>query len=305
MPGSVAAALVVLCTPGGEVLECRRDDLGAGAAEAVGRPFSTVVDGSSVQRVERLFGDIREEGASFNRDLRVKLRDGRRETVHVMGGRVDDDRVLLIGARSPAGLVGLSGELLELNAKQAALLRSLHDRRTAGRPSDFAEFARMNNELVTAQRQLVKTNAALAEASKEKNRLIGMASHDLRSPLAVIRSLSDVLLDRDLSVDVDRRRELLERIRRSSDFMLSLIDEMLQLTTIDAGEMRLTRKPTDIAGLVREAVDVQAVLADDKDIRIRTRLASGLPEIEVDGRKLEQVLSNLIGNAIKFSDRGR
>jgi signal transduction histidine kinase len=299
-----AAGFAIVCDSGGTILECRRDDLGSGAAGAAGQPFASLLDASSLDRASAMFVEVRERGASFNNELPVRTANGDVKTVYVMAGRVSRDRVLLIAAVSPAGLLELYDQLMEMNNELTNMLRSASRDTARTPPFDFDDFARMNNELATAQRELVKSNAALARANQDKSRLIGMATHDLRNPMGAIRSMSEMLMDRELSLDHDKRTELLERIRRSSDFMLALIDEMLQLTTLDAGEVRLDPETVDLGALIRGSVAVQSVLADEKQIRISTQIAPDVPPIVVDARKIEQVLYNLIGNAIKFSHAG-
>jgi len=295
--------IALICDDHGRLLECRRDDIGSGAVANIGRPIAELLEPSSVERAAALFREVRERSAAFDRELLIRTADGDTVMVHVMAGRVAPDRVIIIGAASPAGVLGFLDELMEINNEQANLVRSMYES-PRGRV-DYDDFTRMNNELATTQRELVKANAALNRALQEKNRLIGMATHDLRNPLGVIRALSHLLLDSEMKLNTEQRRDMLSRITRSSEFMLALIDEMLELTTIEAGELRLELAPVDIGALVNDALEVERVLADEKDVVIHAHVAQLIPPVHVDARRIEQVLHNIVGNAIKFSQPGR
>jgi two-component system sensor histidine kinase/response regulator len=158
-----------------------------------------------------------------------------------------------------------------------------------------------NRELTEMQRELEEKNAALRRLNEEKNGFIGMAAHDLRNPLGVILSYSDYLLIMRRDHIAEEDVEIIEQIRNSSRFMLSLINDLLNISTIESGKLTLDRSSTDLAELAASSVRRSAVLAARKGMRLVCTAERDLPLVHVDPQKIEQVLSNLIGNAVQYA----
>lgn len=168
----------------------------------------------------------------------------------------------------------------------------------------YAELSRLNNELATAQRELARSNAELVRLNEQKNQLLGIAAHDLRNPLGIILTYSGFLLD-EAAGRLDREHAaFLHIIQRSSDFMLTLVNDLLDVAKIEAGRLDLDRRPVDLAALVERNVALNRTLAGKKGIRVLFATAGDLPRLPLDGVRIEQVLNNLIGNAVKFSPPG-
>jgi signal transduction histidine kinase len=166
----------------------------------------------------------------------------------------------------------------------------------------YDELTQVNNELANLQREMAKANAELALLNEQKNRLLGMAAHDLRSPLGAILSFSEFLqADADASFS-EQHREFIATIHSSSKFMLNLINDLLDVSSIESGQLKLNPGPGDLADLVARNVSLNRVLAQKKGITIDYAAPPGdLPPMLFDSGKIEQVLNNLLGNAIKFS----
>jgi signal transduction histidine kinase len=163
------------------------------------------------------------------------------------------------------------------------------------------ELSRVNNELVNLQRELAKRNVELERLNDLKNEFLGIAAHDLRNPLAVIWSYSDCLLSVRSEHLSDQDLELVTIIQSSSEFMLHMVDELLDVTAIESGRLRLSLQPTDLSDLVSRNVELNRVLAEKKRITLSLRAGSDIPLLLLDPAKLEQVLNNLMSNAVKFS----
>jgi signal transduction histidine kinase len=127
-------------------------------------------------------------------------------------------------------------------------------------------------------------------------------SHELRTPLNSVIGFSNVLL-RDASLDATARTYL-ERIRDNGTHLLSLINEVLDISRIEAGRMELEMRPTRVDQIVREAVLATEGAALEKGIRLQVEIPAMVQSISADGKRLKQVLINLVGNAIKFTDTG-
>lgn len=176
-------------------------------------------------------------------------------------------------------------------------------RRSAEEPL-FEEFTRLNNELADAQRELAKKNAALAELNEQKNRLLGMAAHDLRNPLGVIMSYAK-FLDRIAGAKLDAKElQFVAQIGKSSEFMLRLLEDLLDVSQIESGKLNLALAPVDLAALVDNNVALNRVLAAAKHIAIELELPEAPSAVMADATKIEQVLNNLVSNAVKYSHTG-
>lgn len=177
-----------------------------------------------------------------------------------------------------------------------------------GRP-DVAELEQlrtslidMNQELNNLTRELHKKNAELEALNEQKNRFLGMAAHDLRTPLGTIQIYSEFILDEVAHLFGPEHQEFMKIIRSASDFMLNLVDDLLDLARIESGKLVLNRVPCAIADLVERNVWINRALAVRKEIELDFIKHGELPQVSVDPAKMEQVLNNLITNAIKFSN---
>jgi len=178
-------------------------------------------------------------------------------------------------------------------------------RDVAGQPHHFVSDVVNITEQKRAEEEIKRKNAQLVELNKEKNQLLGMAAHDLRNPLSIVNTASAFLLD-DASrlLPEAKRAEFLRRINSGSKFMLNLIDDLLDVTKIEAGRLDLELKDGDLCGLIEENLALNRMLANKKNIRLDFAPESGLPPLRFDRGKVEQVLNNLVSNALKFSASG-
>lgn len=168
----------------------------------------------------------------------------------------------------------------------------------------YDELSQLNNELANAYRDLAKKSAELSRLNDEKNRFLGMAAHDLRNPLDVILTYSELLLD-EAAPRLDRDQvAFIGTIRSSSELMLHIIEDLLDLAKIESGKLELDLARVDLARLAEHNVIMSRVLAAKKGTGIELRIDGGPFPMLIDPPKIEQVLNNLIGNAVKFSPPG-
>jgi len=139
---------------------------------------------------------------------------------------------------------------------------------------------------------------------KAKNGLLAMAAHDLRNPLVSIRALTNLLRLGMVGDVTPRQHELLDTVYGASQTMLDLINELLDLSVLEAGEVQLTITPTPIAELVAASVKLSNATAAGKGTTIVWQPGPLPPMLPLDRPKIRQVLSNLLDNAIKFSPPG-
>jgi signal transduction histidine kinase len=169
----------------------------------------------------------------------------------------------------------------------------------------ITELRQANNDLeakVQARTQeLQEKNAALEAMNRLKNEFLGMAAHDLRSPIGNIQSLAELLLDNDADMRHDERVEVAAMIRKLSHGMMNLLNDLLDITTIESGKIDLQLMPVSVAPYVVEIQHYHQRLAERKKIQLVAEVAENIPMLCFDKERIRQVLNNLLSNAIKFS----
>ena len=158
-------------------------------------------------------------------------------------------------------------------------------------------------ELERTQKGLMlKTDEALA-AARAKSEFLSTMSHEIRTPLNSVLGMAELLTDAHLKSE---ERRYLETIQRSGALLLRLINSILDLARLESGRFELVASEFALRTTIEEVLADFAVAAKEKSIQLVTQSASGLPEyVRGDSLRLRQVLINLIGNAIKFTNRGR
>ena len=134
-----------------------------------------------------------------------------------------------------------------------------------------------------------------------KNEFLGMAAHDLRSPIGNIQGLAELLLDDGAAMGDDERSEIAAMIRNLSQSMMNLLNNLLDITTIESGKIDLQPMPVSMVPYLMEIEHYHRRLAEHKKIRLVTEVPEHIPMVCFDKERIRQVLNNLLSNAIKFS----
>ena len=166
------------------------------------------------------------------------------------------------------------------------------------------QMLEMTSQMSNLNRELQKNNVELARLNDLKNQFVGMAAHDMRNPIGQILICCEFLLDEENQTLGNEEIELLGIIRSTSRFMLGLIDDLLDLTLIEAGKLHLDKELTDLVGLIRRNVELNSMLAAKRNITIQLDGVQLIPRLMIDPAKIEQVLNNLTSNAMKYSPDG-
>lgn len=146
----------------------------------------------------------------------------------------------------------------------------------------------------------------LVELNQLKNKFLGIASHDLRNPISSIKGFSEILLNEeedDMGTLTKKQREIVTTINRISKDLLSLLNNLLDISVIESGNLRINIKECSINSLLRERLKINRVIAEKKSITIKENMES-MPNALFDPERISQVIDNLISNAIKFSPLG-
>jgi signal transduction histidine kinase len=157
--------------------------------------------------------------------------------------------------------------------------------------------ARLFHEIEDKGRQL-------EVASKHKSQFLANMSHELRTPLNAILGYTELILDNIYGEAPEKMRSVLERVQTNGKHLLGLINDVLDLSKIEAGQLTLSLSEYSLAELVQSVYVAVEPLASRKSLALTTNVAKGLPVGHGDERRLAQVLLNLVGNAIKFTDTG-
>lgn len=144
--------------------------------------------------------------------------------------------------------------------------------------------------------------AEAQRALRARDEVLGIVSHDLRNPISVIGMSAELMLEAELPPEGTRRQ--LQIIRRSARGMSRLIQDLLDVSRTESGHLAVDPRPEDAGAIVREVCDQMRPLAEAGSQQLTLRLADRLPPVLADAGRLEQVLSNLIGNALKFVPAG-
>lgn len=150
----------------------------------------------------------------------------------------------------------------------------------------------------------IQTNIwELREANRVKNQFLGMAVHDLRSPIGGIKGVSELLLENLCGELNEEQHELIGDIHRASETMNDMVTDLLDISVIEAGKLDLKKKKGNLVELLEQRMRVKSISAKQKSIILLTDFQD-VPEFVFDHRRIEQVIDNLLTNAIKFSPPG-
>jgi signal transduction histidine kinase len=145
----------------------------------------------------------------------------------------------------------------------------------------------------------------LAEASKHKSQFLANMSHELRTPLNAILGYTELILDSVYGEMPEKARSVLERVQRNGRHLLGLINDVLDMSKIEAGQLVLALADYSLKTVVETVYTAVEQLAKEKKLTFKVEVPADLPPGHGDERRLTQVLLNLVGNAIKFTDTGK
>jgi PAS domain S-box-containing protein len=198
-----------------------------------------------------------------------------------------------------AGEPALVSGLLDISERKEAADRL--ERLVAERTG---ELRRANEDLERAASEAGEAKEAAELANRAKSQFLANMSHELRTPLNAILGYTELIIDNTYGDVPEKIRDVLERVERSGRHLLGLINDVLDLAKIEAGQLALGLSDYSMKDVVQTAFIAVESLANEKRLALTIDLAPDLPPGRGDQRRLTQVVLNLVGNAIKFTDAG-
>ncbi len=160
----------------------------------------------------------------------------------------------------------------------------------------------VEEQVVARTAEMRQARDEAREANRAKSDFLATMSHEIRTPLNGVIAMADHLLEKSLP---DEQREPLEIIAKSSEHLLRVINDVLDFSKLEARKLEFENRPFDIAALIGHVVEMFAVQAEDKGLKLDVRLSPDMPSfVAGDAARLRQILLNLVSNAIKFTAHG-
>lgn len=163
-------------------------------------------------------------------------------------------------------------------------------------------YTRKTQKLLQQKNEIIETEKEKAEASeKAKHQFLANMSHEIRTPMNAIKGMTDILIRRNPNED---QKEYLNGIKQSSDSLLVIINDILDISKIESGKVELENEPFSVNELVNNVHTIMQFKAEEKGLGLLKDIPSENLIVEGDATRLRQILINLIGNAIKFTEKG-
>ena len=298
-----------LCDKGGIIKSVLRDDFGLTDKNPEGKLFANLIDSEYKDQSLKFLLEIKRNNFSIDHRLNIIIKN-KAYSFYFIGVALYDE-ILIVAANNHKEAIDFTNHLQQINNEQANQIRELlkndAEQNANGETEAqqlFDEITKLNNELVNLQRELTQKNAELERLNELKNRFIGMAAHDLRNPLGVILNFSEFLQDELKNELSEQHLSFLQNIVNSSEFMYSLVEDLLDFSKIESGKIQLNFEEFDIVLKLKDIVANSNVLSKKKKIKISFKSAVGSIILNADVHKIAQVFQNLLDNAVKFSPEG-
>ena len=232
-----------------------------------------------------------------------------RRPIHILDSQVDTDTEMASRSRSGNTRTMLGVPLLREGTPIGVLLlqRSVVEPFTEKQielATTFADQAVIAIENVRLFDEIQDKSRQLEEASKHKSQFLANMSHELRTPLNAIIGYTELIIDGIYGETPDKALAVLKRVESNGRHLLGLINDVLDFSKIEAGELKLALADYSMKDVVHNVYSAVEPLAAKKNLKFKVEVPPDLPAGHGDERKLTQVLLNLVGNAIKFTDAG-
>ena len=266
--------------------------------------IADLCNSEEANKVAEFTKTLKEKGATFNWEINVAFND-HLKLLQFSGSRFNED-YFIFALETTEDVPFLYEELMRINNEQANYIRKILKERflEADTPkedkSTYEDLSKLNNELANLQRELSKKNAELTRLNEIKNHFLGMAAHDLRNPLGNIYNFADLLEGKSENF-TEKQVKFVRHIKTQSLYMANLVNDLLDFSAIETGKINLNLQFVNLIDLIDRTLVLTTSLADKKNIRIDFDVNMPPIELSIDVDKIEQVINNLLTNAIKYS----
>jgi len=254
--------------------------LGYSKEELIGMHFTQILPLKTFERdFKPPFEKFIKRGGEIAFDTAFTTKDGREVYGELRAVAIHDKRGRYVGSR--------------------AVFHDLTERKKAEQ-----ELQEKNEQLKAQREELVRKATELELVSQAKSEFLASMSHELRTPLSAVIGFSELMLDGIPGEINDEQRGCLNDILDSGRRLLSLINDILDLSKVEAGKIELKPQNLDIANIVSDVVQIIKPVLNKNRQEIEVSVTQGLPEVRGDKNRLEQILLNLLSNASKFTEQG-
>ena len=275
------------------VLSTNRNEefLGKDVAEEIEKNYSSFFDyilPEDKKRIQRLSKEVENSGKAFNYEYRVQISDDQIKWFRSIG------RVKIL----PDGKRRWQGVILDINERKKAeqeleLYRGQLEKLVKTRTEDLEKKTK----------ELEKANIELTEADKLKSIFLASMSHELRTPLNSIIGFTGILLMGMVGELSNEQKTQLKIVKNSANHLLELINDILDISKIEAGKVDLHKETFMMNDTIKEVLETFKHSADDKGLELKIQFDENI-EVYTDMRRFKQAIINLVGNAVKFTDQG-
>ena len=281
------------------------DLLGYKEDELIGQPMEKIFLQEEEEEEEeenilhKYFQKIIVTGVAYNIGLTFLTKQGKEIPVDFSGALMQQDGKII-------GIVGVARDMRQIMAVISDLKK--RGRELEERSKNLTRMQRamlhMMGDLDIAKKEMEKAEKELKKLDQLKTDFISTVSHELRTPLAITKEGISLILDKIPGEINEKQEKILSTARSNIDRLARIIDDLLDVSKIEAGKVELKRELVDIAGLIRQAAFSFELNLKEKNLELKINVPEKQIDAFVDPDKLTQVLTNLIGNALKFTDRG-
>ncbi len=299
------SSIALLCSCDGLITQVLHDGLGLPEPLVPGVAFSEILKPGSVEKGRKFLKAVETKGVFDGCQMDIVANGGTSRLYFT--GVLEGDRFAIVGVpdEMPVAVTSLLGELLagrnSEDIAEIAVRALLNEKREQDRDLDYRQLIRLNQDLLSAQRDLTRKNVELARGMEANALLLRAATHDLRQPVGTILVYSELLIEEALSTMGEESLEFIKAIHASTEFMLRLLDDVVDFSADEAGLPQLLESAS-LVQIVRQSVSFSRPLAEQKQTKLVLRHKGQLPTVKADALKLAKVFNSLIECAVQYSE---